>query len=240
VLKRVQGLNEWIASAVMVLMAAPTVLFAHAGEDHGEAQNTAPVAVAGMQGDVLTSSSATDYFEVVSKYPATDAGDDTRMRLFVADYATNRPVTGATLALSFKPQGVEIRQAPKMVSPGIYDVVVRFPNDATYSMVATITSGQRTDFVELRNIYAGDAAQTFLAEHATNVAVTTEESATPWTMIAAVAAGALGVGLLIAILLRRRKAVRPASEATVARDPELSTEPERPGRSDPSRPAPST
>jgi hypothetical protein len=241
VLKRVPGLRAWLAAALMALTAAPTPLLAHAGEDHGEAQSPAPVTIAGMQGDVLTSSSTTDYFEVVSKYPATDAGDDTRMRLFVADFATNRPITGATLALSFKPQGVEIRQAPKMVSPGIYDVVVRFPNDATYSMVATITAGQRTDFVELRNFYAGDAAQTFLAEHATNVAVTTEEPGTPWTMIAAIAAGALAVGLLIVVLLRRRrKAVGPQSESTVARDPELSTEPERPGHSDASRPAPST
>jgi LPXTG-motif cell wall-anchored protein len=235
---RVPGPRALLAGALIGLTVSPTLLFAHAGEDHGEAQSTAPVTVAGMQGDVLTSSSTTDYFEVVSKYPATVAGDDTRIRLFVADFATNRPIVGATLALSFKPGGVQIRDASKMISPGIYDVVVRFTDDTTYSMVATITAGQQTDFVELRNIYAGDAARQFLAEHATNVAVATGESSTPVYLIAAIAAGTLAVGILIVALLRRRR--KAASESTAVRVSRRPTEPGRPGPPDSSRRASST
>ena len=46
-----------------------------------------------------------------------------------------------------------------------YDLVVRFPKDTVYSLVATVSGDGRTDFVEVRNIYAGESAREFLADH---------------------------------------------------------------------------
>src|SRR5688572_6940536 len=85
---------------VAVLYCSPVSAFGHGDEDHGEAQTAASVGIAGSQGDVLITSGMSDYFEVVAKYPATDAGYDTRVRLYVADYATNQPIVNAALALA--------------------------------------------------------------------------------------------------------------------------------------------
>jgi hypothetical protein len=213
-----------LLSGVMLVMA-PIAAHAHAGEDHGEAKAPPPAAVAGMQGNVLTSSATTDYFEVVAKYPVTEAGEETRMRLFVADYTTNSPVASAELSLAFRPAGVRVIKAPAMISPGIYDLVVSFPDDTIYSFVATVTAAKRTDFVEVRNLYAGDAAERFLAEHGGAASTTEKESESSWMLPAAIIAAALASIIAIVAFARRRRSTA-ATDAGVARDPELATQPD--------------
>jgi hypothetical protein len=218
--------NRYAMLLFMGLLAMPGAVRAHGGEEHTHDEATAPpAAVAGMQGEVLTSSATTDYFEVVAKYPATDAGEDTRVRLFIADFATNAPIANAGLDLSFRPRGVVVREPARMVSPGIYDVVLRFPNDTIYALVATVTAGQRTDFVEVRNLYAGDAADRFLAEHgpaATSDPVATESRS--W-LVPALIAGAVALIALVLIVVRSRRRSTASTDTSVARDPELSAEP---------------
>jgi hypothetical protein len=204
---------------------APIVAHAHAGEDHGEAKTPPPAAVAGMQGNVLTSSATTDYFEVVAKYLVTEAGGETRMRLFVADYATNAPVTDAAFSLAFRPAGVRVIRAPAMISSGIYDLVVSFPDDTIYSFVATVTAGKRTDFVEVRNLYAGEAAERFLAEHGGVATTTKKEIESSWMLPAVIAAAALAFIIAIVAFARRRRSAA-TTDAGVARDPELATQPD--------------
>jgi hypothetical protein len=208
---------------VAIALASPLRVLSHGGEEHSHPEDQAQptAAVAGMQGDVLTSSATTDYFEIVAKYPATGAGEETPLRLFVADYATNAPIANAALSLAFRPAGVVVRKAPKMVSPGIYDLAVTFPEDTVYALVATVTAGQRTDFVEVRNLYAGDAAETFLAEHGAPTATAPAESTSSWMLPAAIVA-ALALATIVIVMARRRRRPAGSQEASVARDPELS------------------
>ncbi|HVK40115.1 MAG TPA: efflux RND transporter periplasmic adaptor subunit [Candidatus Kapabacteria bacterium] len=198
---------RWSFALPLTALIVHAAAWAHGGEEHSHPGDdaAAPVSVAGMQGAVLTSSATTDYFEVVAKYPATDAGEDTRLRLFVADYATNQPIERAGLSLSFRPAGVTITQAPAMISPGIYDVVVRFPADTVYALVATVTSGQRTDFVEVRNLYAGEAADRFLAEHGGAPGATAEEGSSTWVLPLVIGAVVVaGLAAIIVVWRRRR------------------------------------
>lgn len=221
-------MTRYIRRSIIVIAALQLGLmpmYAHEGEVHGETKSAAPTAVAGMQGDVLTATGVSDYFEVVAKYPATDAGDDTRIRLFIADFATNKPIANAVLSLSFKPAGATVRQAPKMVAEGIYDVVVRFPVDNTYALVLTATAGQRTDFVEVRNIHAGAAAEKFLADHAATTAAPVQADDGMSTIeVAAIAAAFIALTIAVIVVVRRRRSSVPPAGA-VSRDPELAAEP---------------
>lgn len=201
--------------AMMLLIHA--VAAGHAGEDHGDAAPAATQSAAAMQGDLLTTSGATDYFEIVAKYAATDAGRDTRVRLFVADFATNRPIRDAALTLAFKPAGAVVRTPPTAVAPGIYDVVVRFPRDTVYHLVATVSADRRTDFVEVRNLYAGDAAERFLEEHATTATApaVVQKDGNDWLI-------ALAIGLVVlaavvsVVIVRRRKASKSIATIVAA------------------------
>lgn len=221
-------MHRYIRKSIGVLAAlqlGALPVYAHEGEVHAETPSAAPTAVAGMQGDVLTTSGTSDYFEVVAKYSVTDAGEDTRIRLFIADFATNRPIADAGLSLAFKPAGVTVRQAAKMVAAGIYDVVVRFPTDDTYALVLTATAGQRTDFVEVQNIHAGTAAERFLAEQATTTATPPQVDDGMSTLeIAAIGAGIIALTITAVVIVRRRRNGVVTSGA-VSRDHELAIEP---------------
>lgn len=208
---------------IVLLMSMSPNVRANGDEDHGEAQTSAPSTMPGTQGEMLTSAGSTDYFEVVAKYAATDAGDDTPMRLFIADFATNQPIRSAVLSTSFRPAGVVVRAAPKMVSPGIYDLVVQFPRDTVFALVATITAGQRTDFVEVSNIYSGAAADRFLAEHAVSAPADMNDASGGWIKPAALVAGILAVLIVAFIVVRRRR--RRSADASISRDPELAMHP---------------
>ena len=213
---------------MLALIVLPGILFqgsvalAHGGEDHGEAaaaQSVTPAA----QGSMLTSHGSTTLFELLLKYPVTYAGEDTRVRFFLADFATNRPLEGAQFKLAFKPAGVEVAGAPKMISPGVYDLIARFPGDTVYSLVATVSVAGRTDFVEVRNIYAGEAAERFLAEHGgAALPAQSDEAGFPWLIALGATALALIVATLTGVLLRRRSTTKRESSTTgIPRDPEL-------------------
>ena len=195
---------------------------AHGDEDHGAAEPAQTVTPA-AQGAMLTSHGSTTLFELLVKYPATATGEDTRVRFFLADFATNRPLEGAQFKLAFKPEGVELAGAPMMVSPGVYDLVARFPTDAVYSMVATVSAGGRTDFVEVKNIYAGEAAETFLAEHGGPGVAGQSEAGRPVWQLALMGLGGLLVVVVAARALLRRgsRSRQQAPAASIPRDSEL-------------------
>ncbi len=138
--------------------------FAHGGEDHGAA-SALPVPNGGAAAGMLTSYGVTNIFEVVVRYPPPTPGKPTPFRFLISDYATNEPITGARFTLTSSPSGLILDTVLKMISPGIYAVDLRLPADTVYSLVMTLEAGNRTDLIEIKNVYAGDHAEKFLAEH---------------------------------------------------------------------------
>jgi hypothetical protein len=205
------------ASMMMLLfflLAPPLRVGAHGGEDHGHA-GAAPSAVPAAQAGWLSTFGQTEQFELLVKYPPPKRGEPGLLRIYLADYPTNRPIVDAAFDLAFSPSGVKLASVPAMRSPGIYELTATFPTDTVYTLVATVTAGQRTDFVEIRNIYAGEAARRFLADHGgADVRIAVEEEGAPaWGFVAA------GVALLaaiaiVAIVLRRRAASKPHEAGT--------------------------
>jgi hypothetical protein len=209
----------WIILALLVIAGWHKAV-AHGGEDHGETA-PAPSGTPGVTENLLITDGVSDYFELVFKYPPPSTGEETEVRLFLSDYATNRPLEDAVYQFAFTPSDATVSEAPVMVSAGIYRMKVRFARDTAYRMVATIAAAGRTDFVEVRNIYAGEAAEHFLAEHAVNDAqAPPAEDGVPWWGILA---GALAViiAVVAVVVLRRRKR---QGRGMVARDPELAQE----------------
>jgi hypothetical protein len=209
---------------LLVLLAPGNRTMAHGGEDHSQPAPAAASAPS-AEANLLATSGATEQFELLLKYAPPETGKDAPVRLFLADYATNRAIDSATFTLAFKPDGVTLVQKPVMLSPGIYEAVVRFPRDTIYMLVATVTAGKRTDFLEVRNIYSGEAAEHFLAEHSSSAlpppATTT---GLRWWFIAVIAVGAVViVAFGIRAVSHGSRHRRPVT-TSVARDPDLASQ----------------
>ncbi|MEP7217293.1 MAG: hypothetical protein ABI876_00170 [Bacteroidota bacterium] len=208
-----------LRSAIITLLALLPcgVMRAHGGEDHGEAK-PAPPSAPGASASQLTTDAVTDQFELLLKYAPPVIGKNATLRFFLADYATNRPMERGTFSLSFKPAGVTIVRPPMMTSPGVYDATVVFPADTIYSLVATVNAEQRTDFMEVRNIYSGTHATTFLAEHSgaaqpgTSDTVAVAGPNSWWVVVAVILAVALAAALTM--LFIRRKSLNRTSTIT--------------------------
>jgi hypothetical protein len=194
---------------LLASMAMQAMAWAHNGEDHGDAA-PAPAATPGAGAGMLTTYAVTEIFELLLKYQPPSVGKSSTLRFFLSDYATNRALDGS-LDLAFTPAGVTIVSPPTMKSPGIFEAVVGFPADTVYSLVATVRSGRRTDFMELKNIYTGSHAERFLADHGGVVTPASSGSTRPrWWMLAGSAALLI---VVVALWLRMRRTGRtPASD----------------------------
>ncbi|MBS1914396.1 MAG: hypothetical protein JST22_20575 [Bacteroidetes bacterium] len=203
------------ACVMLALCLRPASLAAHGGEDHAEPAGQAappPAADAGL----LIAGAQNDQFELVAKYPLPEEDGTAHLRLYLADYATNRPLAGAAFAFSFKPGDAVLKEPPRMVAPGVYDATVLMHRDTIYGAVVTVRVGDRTDFLELRSLYGHAHAEAFLDRaHAAGepAAPARAGSVIPWI---AVAAG--GVLLLLGGMLFGRRAARVRAAGVGAKD----------------------
>jgi hypothetical protein len=133
-------------------------------------------------------------------------GKPVRLRFFLSDYATNRGVTGANFVVSSRPGGFTTQAPPAMVAPGIYELVAVFPADTVYSLVATLAAGDASERIELPNVYAGEAAEHFLAEHGgAPTAETAGENGTKWLIpLVILVAALLGIIAFLGVRPGRR------------------------------------
>lgn len=203
------------AGAALLLLAAclaPGTLGAHGGEDHSPQVQAA--AAPSADANLLVTGAQNEQFELLAKYPIPDEDGTAHVRLYLADYATNRPLEGATFSFSFKPPGGAMNGSPRMISPGVYDATVRMHPDSVYNAVVTVTVGERTDFLELRNLYGHRRAEVFLeGQHKAAEPKAGESGPATSTLVIAGSALALlfGGGYLIARRALRARAAAGAS-----------------------------
>lgn len=191
-------------AAVMMLVASSGAVLAHGGEDHGAAAAVLPMA-AGAESDLLTTFGTTKRFELLLKYPVPPVKSPARLRIYLSEYETNRPVSGARFVLASRPTGVVSAEPPKMLSPGIYEMSVIFPKDTIYTVTATIAAGSTADAVVLENVYAGEAAEHFIEDHRQGGAAVESTAEFPWLIagiMTALVVAAIAVAIII--LVRRR------------------------------------
>jgi cobalt-zinc-cadmium efflux system membrane fusion protein len=172
---------------------------AHGGEDH-----SAPVAAATATpgASSRTTFGQTGQFEVLVKL-ASRSGDAADLRVFVADWATNAPVPGATVELEIQSSPVVQVSAEAAGGPGLYHAIAQVP-EGEFSLVATITAGERVDLI--------DIAPLDFSTFAPVAAIPDRHREIPWRwiLLAIGAVAAFAVGLT---LVRMRGARRVAPTA---------------------------
>lgn len=201
-----------VTTAAVLLAIVPRYVAAHGGEDHGAPVGAAAPAATAESGMIVTYAQ-NEQFELVAKYPLPSDEGEAHVRLYLADYATNRPIEGAAFAFSFTPQGARVVAPATVVAPGIYDITLALPGDAAYRAVVTLTVGARTDFLELRDLFGHRAAESHLAARQHSAAVPHAEElgaggsgAPAWLWALGGAAAMLALVAAVALLRRRMRA----------------------------------
>ncbi|QIL75293.1 hypothetical protein [Hymenobacter sp. HDW8] len=175
---------------------------AHGGEDHGE---TATATAAGAQYFSVTNQST--QFELLLRYEPIKAGEPAHLRLFVSDFATNAPISGARLTFTV-PENDKLQFAATPQGPGEYLVEGQFPANQAYSFTVNIIAGKRADLMLLKGIVVGK-------ELPVAAAAPTTESFLTWKMGLLLLGGFLAGVALTALLLRRRTRVTNAQPPLV-------------------------
>jgi len=221
IMKRI--LHTYLVS-LLVLAAPAGALLAHGGEDHGEAA-AVPAVASGAESDLLTTFGATERYELLLKYPAPAVKSPARLRIYLSDYQSNRPVSGASFVLASRPSGVTAAEPPRMLSPGIYEMAVIFPRDTVYTLTATIAAEGAADAVVLENVYAGEAAEHFLEDHGQGGAAEGGSgSSFPWLIAGIATALVIAIIAVAIIFLVKRRASNGATATTLSQH-DLSTQP---------------
>lgn len=157
---------------------------AHAGHDHAaEAPPPPPM------DDSRRAYAHSDHLELVARWPATTSSEPVPLLVFLSDFATNAPVEGATIDLSFSGAGEVEASATPTSTPGIYEATLTFPADGEYSAVATVTTGDDVDLLVVDHVTMGEDSHDAAEEHPSSGA----RSGSWWYLIAGIFIGSVGL-----------------------------------------------
>jgi hypothetical protein len=187
--------SSWRGALLAVVFGAPCFVWAHGGEDH---EHAAPALVTAGLPNVAASTGSV--FEVVLKAPPI-TGEAVTAQIFVAEVASNAPVSGAVVALEAKGDGGfrESVQAQATKTPGIYEVAISLPGEGKFLFDLSVQAGGKADLLSLSGVFAGPAEPS-RGGRGSNV-----------SLLLAAAALAAGVGFAVGRLSGRRVSTPKAS-----------------------------
>lgn len=137
-------------SAVLFLLTGHFPAMAHGGEDHGAAAAPTGKALA-----YFTSQAISEKYEIVAHYEPLETGETGKLRLYINEFNTNRPVEGATVQVS-SPEDKNLTFAVKPTGKGIYELSGTFPAKKTYSLTINLNAGPGADLLLLPGIAVGE------------------------------------------------------------------------------------
>jgi hypothetical protein len=179
------------------------------GHSHGAEVGGASSSVAA---GAVTTAAMTPRFEVVLKHAPVRGGEPYSGRLYVADFAANRPVPGATAEI----QAPGVAGGPFTVTatdePGVYAVTRAkgFPRDGRYDLTVSIQAGSVSDLVLLTGLYVGPVA----VPAGVPAADPSGGGSFPWVWVLVVAALGLGFVAFLVHSARQRRQVPPPDAHT--------------------------
>ena len=138
--------TQVLSLLTLALLYSSAQVWAHGGEDHSTDQS----AWQSTEGSFSISGSG-DVYELTVVYYAFEKGETVRLRLFVANVETNRPVSDATLSLTLTGPALDLELTPMPVeaSPGVYGAEVTIPEDADYSFLVEISTSDEFDLFSI-------------------------------------------------------------------------------------------
>ncbi len=171
---------------------------AHGGEDHGAAK-----APSGGVKTYFSSQAVSEKYEMILKFEPLEVGETGKLRLYINDFITNRPIENATLKIS-SPEDANIKFETKPNEKGVYEISGMFPAKKKYSLTVSINAESGPDLFSLQNIEIGKELPQASAE--TEGIKTTHWYEKPYFLVGA----GLLIGMLLMFLLskiRNKKAV---------------------------------
>ena len=134
---------------ISILVWLPVLLFAHDGEDHGGAKKS----VATPTG-YFSAETSSEKYEMLLKYGTIVPGKETRLRLFISEFSSNKPLDSATLQITVA-GNPNIKVTAIKTDKGLYELKATFPDKKAYNLVVNIDSYIGIDIMQLNNIEAG-------------------------------------------------------------------------------------
>jgi cobalt-zinc-cadmium efflux system membrane fusion protein len=141
-----------IKKILILLMLTPSLVFAHGGDDHGDAkkEGTKPAAY-------FSSEAVSDVYELLAKYELLTPGKPVTFKLFISDFNTNAPVdSSATLQITAA-DNPNIKLEVSKIDKGVYEVRGIFPEKKSYNLTVNINSLLGPDLILLKDIEVGKA-----------------------------------------------------------------------------------
>lgn len=120
----------------------------HDDHDHGAHEPAAETI------KVKKAEAVSDRYELVLKYEHLHANEAGKLTLYVADPATNRPISNAKIALSASLDSKATFDI-KPKEAGIYEVTSRFSRERTFSLTAKIEGINGPDLMVLKGVLVG-------------------------------------------------------------------------------------
>jgi len=121
---------------------------AHDGDDHGAK------APSGKALTYFTSQAVSEKYELVLHYEPLKVGEAATLRLYLNEFATNRPVEGATLQLA-SPEDSTLTFSVKTTDKGVYELTGTFPAKKAYSLTVNLNAKPGADLLLLPGIEVG-------------------------------------------------------------------------------------
>lgn len=196
-----------VALSLALILTAPS---ARAGGDPSDGHSHG-AEVGGASSSVgpgmVTTAAMTPRFEVVLKHAPVRGSEPYGGLLYVADFAANRPVSGATVEI----QAPGVAGGPFTVAatdePGVYAVTRAegFPRDGRYDLTVSVQAGSASDLVLLTGLFVGPVA----VPTGSPTAAPSGGGSFPWVWVLVVAALGLGFVAFLVRSARQRRQVPP-------------------------------
>jgi cobalt-zinc-cadmium efflux system membrane fusion protein len=150
-----------IKKILILLLLIPSLVFAHGGEDHGDAKKEGAKPAA-----YFSSEAVSDVYELIAKYQPLMPGKEATLKLFVSDFNSNAPVDSATLQIAVA-DNPNIKLVVTQIDKGVYEVKGIFPDKKSYNLTVSINSSLGPDLILLNEITVGkELEKTVTAVHA--------------------------------------------------------------------------
>lgn len=147
---------------ILFLILLPFSVLAHEGEDHGEEKKALTGGIS-----YFSSEASSDKYELLIKYQTIPVGKPGTFKLFITDYATNKPVDPDKLNVSVSGY-TDLKLAMHRIDSGVYEIKGSFPEKKMYNISVSLNSRSGPDLLLIKDIETGKEfpKEETVAEHA--------------------------------------------------------------------------
>jgi RND family efflux transporter MFP subunit len=134
---------------ILLLILLPFTVFAHEGEDHGDEKK----AVTGVI-SYFSSEASSDKYELLIKYQTIPVGKEGKFKLFITEYATNKPIDPGELNVSVS-GSADLKLAMHKIDSGVYEIKGIFPEKKLYNISVSLNSHLGPDLLLIKDVETG-------------------------------------------------------------------------------------